>query len=177
MSASQRFIARGRRACRGRRPGSPTQSRSASAWSPFRRLRSSPLAAFEVADPSLGACSAAQQPRQSGQRRRLSSASTMRRFAPRSRCRQRLTLPSWICRCRPVCPQRPHTRRRRLSPTVTITPFESKLPDPRLGRARPAHHPPDQRHPLHRARPPTPQTSALPRPRTNHPRGGDSRLD
>ena len=40
----------------------------------------------------------------------------------------------------------------------------------------PADHPPNQRHPLHRARPPTPQTSPLPRHRATHPRG-DRRLN
>ena len=34
---------------------------------------------------------------------------------------------SWICRCGPVCPQREHTLRRRLSLTVTITPSAPKL--------------------------------------------------
>jgi hypothetical protein len=34
---------------------------------------------------------------------------------------------------------------------------------PRLGRGRPPDHSPDQRHPLQRARPPIPQTNALPR--------------
>jgi hypothetical protein len=101
----------------------------------FQAAAVQPLAAFEVADPSLGARSAAQQPRQSEQRRRLSSASTMRRFAPRSRCRQRLTIRSWICRCRPVCPQRPHTLTARSSAKAPRPPRASwasrPLPDPR----------------------------------------------
>ena len=56
-------------------------------------------------------------------------------------------------------------------------PGRDQLPDPRLGRARPADHSPDQRHQLQRARPPTPQTSPLPRHRADHPRGGDRRLN
>src|SRR4051794_24768796 len=50
----------------------------------------------------------------------------MQRLAPRSRWRHRLTRRPWIA-SRPVCPQREHTRRRRRSRTLTITPSTVKL--------------------------------------------------
>jgi transposase-like protein len=56
-------------------------------------------------------------------------------------------------------------------------PRRDQLPHPRVGGPRPLHQPPDQRHPLHRARPPTPQPHPIPRTRTSHPRGGDRRID
>ena len=51
-----------------------------------------------------------------------------------------------------------------------------ELPHPRLGRPGPAHHPPDQRHPLQPARPSTPEANALPRHRADDPRGGKRRI-
>ena len=56
-------------------------------------------------------------------------------------------------------------------------PRRGQLPHARLGRARSPDHPPDQRHPLQRARPPTPQADPLRGARTTHPRGGDRRID
>src|SRR3954451_8002430 len=50
----------------------------------------------------------------------------MQRLAPSSRWRHRLTRRPWIA-SRPVCPQREHTRRRRRSRTLTITPSTVKL--------------------------------------------------
>jgi hypothetical protein len=47
--------------------------------------------------------------------------------AAAGRCRQRLTRRSWTSSPRPVRPQPPQTRRRRLSRTVTITPSPVKL--------------------------------------------------
>ena len=52
-------------------------------------------------------------------------------------------------------------------------PRRGQLSHPRLGRARPRHHQRDQWHPLHPARPPTPQPNQIPRPRADAPRGGD----
>ena len=45
-------------------------------------------------------------------------------------------------------------------------PRRGQLPHARLGRPRSPHHSPDQRHPLHRARPPTPQPRQVPSPNT-----------
>jgi transposase-like protein len=53
----------------------------------------------------------------------------------------------------------------------------AKLPIARLGRARPADHPRDQRHPLQPARPAAPQTDQLRGTRTSRPRGGERRID
>ena len=43
-----------------------------------------------------------------------------------------------------------------------------QLPHPRLGRPRPPHHPPDQRHPLQPTRPSTPQPDAAVRGAANN---------
>ncbi len=56
-------------------------------------------------------------------------------------------------------------------------PGEDELLDARLGRPGSPDHSPDQRHPLHRARPPTTQPRQISRTRPGDPRGGDRRLD
>ena len=56
-------------------------------------------------------------------------------------------------------------------------PRRGQLPDPGLGRPRSPHHPRDQRHQVHRARPPTTQPRQIPRTRPRDPRGGDRRID
>jgi putative transposase len=56
-------------------------------------------------------------------------------------------------------------------------PRRDQLPDARLGRARSLHHPRHQRHQVHPTRAPTPQANEIRRPRTDHPRGGDRRID
>jgi len=56
-------------------------------------------------------------------------------------------------------------------------PRRDQLPDPRLGRAGPLHHPRHQPHQVHPARTPTPQANAIRPTRSEHSRGGDRRLD
>ena len=56
-------------------------------------------------------------------------------------------------------------------------PRRDQLPHPRLGRARPLHHPRQERRPLQPARTPTPTPDQTRRKRTNHRRGGERRLD
>jgi len=54
-------------------------------------------------------------------------------------------------------------------------PGRDQLPDAGLGRARPLHQQRHQRHPLHRARTPTPQATPIRGTRTR-PRGGERRI-
>jgi transposase-like protein len=56
-------------------------------------------------------------------------------------------------------------------------PRRRQLPDARVGRPGPADHPRDQRHPVHRAGPPAPQSQPVHRARRRRHRGGDRRLD
>jgi transposase-like protein len=56
-------------------------------------------------------------------------------------------------------------------------PRRDQLPHARLGRARPLHHPRQERRPVQPARTPTPAPHQIPRQRTNDPRGGDSRIN
>ena len=56
-------------------------------------------------------------------------------------------------------------------------PRRDQLPHPRLGRARPLHHPRQERRPLQPARPPTPKPNQTRRQPTNDRRGGQRRLD
>ena len=56
-------------------------------------------------------------------------------------------------------------------------PRRAQLPHLGLGRPRPPHHPRDQRHPLHPARPPTTQPRHIPRSCQHDPRGGHRRIN
>jgi transposase-like protein len=56
-------------------------------------------------------------------------------------------------------------------------PRRGQLPHIGLGRPRSPDHSPDQRHQIHRARPPTAQPRQIPRTRPRDPRGADRRIN
>ena len=56
-------------------------------------------------------------------------------------------------------------------------PRRDQLPHARVGRARPLHHPRQERRQVQPARTPTPAPHQIPRQSTNDPRGGERRLD
>jgi hypothetical protein len=134
--------------------------------------------ALERGDQRARRQAAAPGPRRRARRRRLQRRGQVPRRRPR-RARGAPALPD------PAPPQMAQHKPARTLARRGQTPHQGdrpvprrgQLPHPRMGRPRPRHHQPDQRHQIHPTRPPTPQPNQIPRPRPNNPRGGDRRLD